>query len=74
MIAQNVPTNVLPVAMNAGEFWPRLGFIKWPGTITVSIGPVITSEGKTAAQILAETQEWIEGRMEEITVRNRFPY
>ena len=67
MIAQNVPTNVLPVALNAGEYWPRLGFIKWPGTITVSIGPVIYSEGKTASQILAETQQWIEARMQEIT-------
>ena len=67
MIAQNVPTNVLPVALNAGEYWPRLGFIKWPGVITVSIGPVIYSEGKTAAEILAETEQWIEGRMKEIT-------
>jgi 1-acyl-sn-glycerol-3-phosphate acyltransferase len=74
MIAQQVPTNVLPVALNAGEFWPRLGFIKWPGTITVSIGPVIRSEGKKAGQILAETEAWIEGRMAEITVRGRFPY
>ena len=67
MIAQNVPTNVLPVALNAGEYWPRLGFIKWPGVITVSIGPVIYSEGKTASEILAETEQWIEGRMIEIT-------
>ena len=74
MIAQNVPSDVLPVALNAGEFWPRMGFIKWPGVITVSIGPVITSEGKTASQILAETRDWIEGRMDEITVVDRFPY
>lgn len=74
MIAQKVPCDVLPVALNAGEFWPRMGFIKWPGTITVSIGPVIHSEGKTAAQILAETEAWIEGRMAEITVKDRFPY
>lgn len=74
MIAHQVPTDVLPVALNAGEFWPRMGFIKWPGTITVSIGPVITSEGKKASQILAQTQNWIEERMAEITVRDRFPY
>ncbi len=74
MIAQNAPSDVLPVALNAGEFWPRMGFIKWPGVITVSIGPVIHSEGKTASQILAETENWIEGRMAEITVPDRFPY
>ena len=60
--------------MNAGEFWPRMGFIKWPGEITVSIGPVITSAGKDAATIMAETEAWIEGRMAEITVKDRFPY
>jgi len=74
MIAQNVPCDIVPVALNAGEFWPRMGFIKWPGVITVSVGPVITSEGKTAAQILKETETWIEGRMKEITVVDRFPY
>ena len=74
MIAHKVPSDVLPVALNAGEFWPRMGFIKWPGVITVSIGPVISSEGKTAAEILAQTQAWIEGRMQEITVVDRFPY
>lgn len=73
-IAEHVPANVLPVALNAGEFWPRMGFIKWPGTITVSIGPVISSEGKSAADILAETESWIESRMDEITVKDRFPY
>lgn len=74
MIAQKVPSDVLPIAMNTGEFWPRMGFIKWPGTITVSIGPVIHNEGKKASQILAETEAWIEGRMQEITVKDRFPY
>lgn len=74
MIAHDLPCDVVPVATNAGEFWPRLGFIKWPGEITVSIGPVIKAQDKTAAQILAETQDWIEGRMSEITVVDRFPY
>lgn len=74
MIAHTAPCDVLPVALNAGEFWPRLGFIKWPGVITVTIGPVITSEGKSAQQILTETEQWIEGRMQEITVADRFPY
>ena len=73
-IAAELSVDVLPIAANAGEFWPRMGFIKWPGEITVTIGPVIKSEGKTAPQILKETENWIEGRMGEITVLNRFPY
>jgi len=74
MIAHHVPSDVVPVAVNAGEFWPRMGFIKWPGVITVSVGPVIKSEGKSATQILEETERWIEDRMSEITVTDRFNY
>jgi len=74
MIAEATGVDVVPVAMNAGEFWPRLGYIKWPGEITIIIGPVIKTEGKKAEQILSETQSWIESQMEEITVLDRFPY
>lgn len=74
MIAAQTGVDVVPIAMNAGEFWPRLGYIKWPGEITLTIGPVIKTEGKSADQIIAESQEWIESRMSEITVLDRFPY
>ncbi len=74
MIAEQTGVDVVPVALNAGEFWPRLGYIKWPGEISVIIGPVIKSEGKKADQIMAETQAWIEAQMDDITVLNRFPY
>ncbi|MFT4726683.1 MAG: 1-acyl-sn-glycerol-3-phosphate acyltransferase [Granulosicoccus sp.] len=73
-IAESAQADVVPVAVNAGEFWPRMGFIKWPGEITFTIGPVISHKGKTASEILAEAQTWIEGHMSEITVLNRFPY
>jgi len=73
-IAEATGADVVPVAANAGEFWPRMGFIKWPGEITVIVGPVISSAGKTAAEILKETESWIEDRMAEITVIDRFPY
>jgi len=65
---------MLPVAVNSGEFWPRMGFIKWPGTVTVSFGPVIYPENKTPDELRDEVQNWIESRMAEITVKDRFPY
>lgn len=37
--AQNVP--VVPVAMNAGQFWGRHSFIKYPGVVTFRILPPI---------------------------------
>ncbi len=59
-------TPVIPVAHNAGRFWPRRKFIKQPGTIQVVIGPEIATVGKTADQVLQEAKTWIETTMLEI--------
>jgi 1-acyl-sn-glycerol-3-phosphate acyltransferase len=54
---------VVPVAHNAGRCWPKNAFIKRPGEITVVIGPGIPTRGRKAAQVLAETEAWIEATM-----------
>jgi 1-acyl-sn-glycerol-3-phosphate acyltransferase len=60
---------VVPVAHNAGSFWPRRGFRKRPGTIRVVIGPVIDPRGRKAEEIIRRTEEWIEGTMLELERR-----
>lgn len=59
MLAQKTGYPVIPVAHNAGDFWPRYSFIKYPGTITVKIGPVIDSKGRKAAEINEEAENWV---------------
>lgn len=59
-------TPILPVAVNAGHCWPKKPFIKQPGLITVSYGPLIQVEGKTADQINREVETWIETEMRRI--------
>jgi 1-acyl-sn-glycerol-3-phosphate acyltransferase len=51
------------VAHNAGHVWPRNSFLKYPGKITVSIGPAITSENKSAEELHQQTESWIEAEM-----------
>ena len=63
---------VIPIAHNAGEFWPRHSFLKWPGRIKVCIGPVIETKGKTATDVNAEAHDWIEGKMKEISDPSRW--
>jgi len=53
---------VVPVAHNAGYFWPRHQFIKWPGEITVRIGPVIETAGLEAGDINKKAEAWIEAQ------------
>lgn len=69
IVAGALGVPVLPVALNAGEYWPRLGFIKWPGTIQVRIGPPIETAGRQTSVIVAETRDWIETQMQEITAK-----
>lgn len=69
LLAERAGVPVVPMAHNAGEFWPRHGFIKRPGVITVRLGPPIEPEGKSAQEILRQTEEWIETTMREITTR-----
>lgn len=63
---------VLPVAHNAGEVWPRNAWIKHPGLITVSFGPVIDPTGLSEAEINARVETWIEGEMRRISP-HRYP-
>jgi 1-acyl-sn-glycerol-3-phosphate acyltransferase len=67
VLAEQTGYPIVPVAHNAGEYWPRRSFIKRPGTIQVRIGKPITSNGKTAHELLDEASSWIEDRMAEIT-------
>ncbi len=57
---------VLPLAHNAGEFWGKNAFLKYPGTITLSIGKPIHAAGMKAGALNAMVEEWIEGEMQRI--------
>jgi len=59
ILAQQSGFPVIPIAHNAGDYWPRYSFLKYPGTIKVKIGPVIESQGRKAADINAEAENWI---------------
>jgi 1-acyl-sn-glycerol-3-phosphate acyltransferase len=57
---------VVPVAHNAGHYWPRRSFIKRPGTIQLVIGPAIASRGRRAEEILRQAEEWVAQTMERL--------
>lgn len=66
LLAEKAGVPVVPVAHNAGYFWPKQGFVKRPGTITVTIGAPIATQGVGAAEINRIVEEWIESRVQEI--------
>jgi 1-acyl-sn-glycerol-3-phosphate acyltransferase len=66
-LASGAGAPVVPVALNSGEFWSRQAFLKYPGTVTVSIGPAIDPTGLTAEEVNARAEAWIEGEMRRIS-------
>lgn len=57
---------IVPVAHNAGTYWPRNAFVKRSGTITVSIGPTVHAEGRNAAALMQNIEQWIENETQRI--------
>ena len=63
MLAIGTGALVVPIAHNAGDCWPRDTFLKYPGTITISIGPAIDPRGMTPKALTRKVEHWIEGEM-----------
>jgi len=59
---------IVPVAHNAGFYWPRRGVMKKPGTVRVVIGAPVATVGREARELNEQIQAWVEA-----TVRNLEP-
>lgn len=58
-LAVKAGTDLVPVAHNAGHYWPRTDWRKRPGIIEVRVGPPLSCQGKTAIVLNREAQSWI---------------
>ena len=67
-LATKAKINIIPVAHNAGYFWPKNSFIKKPGEITISIGSAINTKGITPEKANKLAKDWIESEMLKIDV------
>jgi 1-acyl-sn-glycerol-3-phosphate acyltransferase len=66
-LAREAGVKIVPVAHNAGDFWPRRGIIKRPGLIRFVIGPPIDASGQAPKETNLIVQDWIESKMREIS-------
>jgi len=63
MLAASTGGLVVPVAHNAGKFWARGAFMKYPGTIVMSIGKPIDPAGLKPEEISRQVEDWIEAEV-----------
>ncbi len=66
LLATTVGKPIVPVAHNAGFFWPRRGWLKRAGTVRVVIGAPIATAGREPREVNEEVQRWIEARVAEL--------
>jgi 1-acyl-sn-glycerol-3-phosphate acyltransferase len=69
LLATTTGKLVVPMAHDAGRYWRRRGFMKWPGTIRVRIGAPISSAGKNPRDLNVEVRRSIEAELARITAR-----
>ena len=60
-VSAGVP--IVPIAVTSAKVWPRKAFVKRPGIVDVSIGPQISSEGRTQDELMKMAEAWIEAEM-----------
>ncbi|MDH0621687.1 1-acyl-sn-glycerol-3-phosphate acyltransferase [Pseudomonas chengduensis] len=73
-LAVNAGLPVLPIAHNAGEFWPKAGWGKRPGTIQVIIGQPMYAEGegpRAIAELNERAFQWV--RQQQTKLRGEEP-
>jgi 1-acyl-sn-glycerol-3-phosphate acyltransferase len=70
VLAQSAGVPVLPVAHNAGEYWPSKKFCKYPGTIEVRIGQPMDSS-PPLAELMQKTADWMVQQQYEVCKLDR---
>jgi len=63
LLASKAGCRIVPVAHDAGLFWPRRGWVKKPGVIRVAIGPPINAAGRNPRELNDEVRTWIEAKV-----------
>ena len=66
MLAASAGVPLVPMAHNAGFFWPGKRFMKKPGTITLRIGKPIATQGSGVSDIHTESVDWLKAQMQEL--------
>jgi 1-acyl-sn-glycerol-3-phosphate acyltransferase len=68
-LAEKTGAPVLPVAHNAGTYWPKNALLKRAGLVTVSIGPLMRPEGEKPAALMQNIAAWIEHEAQRLRQR-----
>ena len=66
LLAQEAGRLLVPVAHDAGDYWPRRGWLKRPGTVTFRIGAPVDPSGRDPRTVNDELHHWIETQVAQL--------
>lgn len=66
LLAREAGCLVVPIAHDAGYYWPRRGLLKRRGTVDVVIGRPIDPTGRDPRDVNDEAQRWIEATIADL--------
>ncbi len=70
LLAREASVLLVPVAHDAGDFWPKRGLRKYPGTVRFVIGKPVDPAGRDPRELNEEIQRWIEGTVAQLRREN----
>lgn len=68
MLAVSAEKPIIPIVHDAGLFWPGKSYVKYPGTVTVKVGPVIDSKGLSVDEAHEASVGWLLEEMKQMKV------
>jgi len=71
LLAQAAGRPIVPVAHDAGRYWPRRSLVKLPGTIQLVIGQPIATVNRDPREINAEIQAWMQSEIAAMTKQDK---
>ena len=66
LLAQATGVPIVPIAHNAGYYWPRRAKAINPGKVTFVIGQPVDPAGREPRELNSEIQAWVEAEVEKI--------
>jgi 1-acyl-sn-glycerol-3-phosphate acyltransferase len=67
LLARAAGCMIVPIAHNAGYFWPRRGLLKRRGRIQVVIGKPVNAQDREPRELNGQLQRWIEDQVRVIS-------
>ena len=70
LLAQEAQVDIVPVAHNAGYFWPKEGWTIYPGEVRFVIGSSMSGAGQEPRELAETLRAWVDSETAKLTPKH----